>query len=91
LNPPSSGGLCEGVMTIPSARPSFLFPLYFRMAWDIAGVGVYPRPGWMHTATPLAARTSSAVRNAGLDSAWESMPRKSGPFIFCNLLKVQIA
>jgi hypothetical protein len=22
LKPPSSGGLCEGVMTIPSARPS---------------------------------------------------------------------
>src|SRR3984957_20472756 len=41
LNPPDSGGLCDGVTTMPSARP-FLRPwLYVRMAWETAGVGVY--------------------------------------------------
>ena len=42
LKPPSWGGLCEGVMTMPSASPSprvsgSLF--HFRMACESAGVG----------------------------------------------------
>lgn len=41
LNPPSRGGLCEGVTTIPSASPP---PdpsrLWARIARDTAGVGV---------------------------------------------------
>src|SRR5690606_14906266 len=41
LKPPSSGGLWEGVITIPSARRSFVPLLYVRMAWEITGVGVY--------------------------------------------------
>ena len=40
LNPPSSGGLCEGVMTTPSANPLFLPRLYVRIACEMTGVGV---------------------------------------------------
>ena len=39
LKPPSRGGLCEGVMTIPSARFSVFPRLYAMMAWLSAGVG----------------------------------------------------
>src|SRR4051794_15920201 len=40
LKPPSRGGLCDGVTTIPSASP-FDLPLLARMiAWETAGVGV---------------------------------------------------
>ena len=43
LKPPSSGGLCEGVMTMPSlcGLPA-LAELYVKIACEIAGVGVYP-------------------------------------------------
>ena len=47
LKPPSLGGLCDGVTTMPSASPLPLvepvetFPrLARRIAWDTAGVGV---------------------------------------------------
>ena len=40
----------------------------------MTGVGVTPSSGWMIVSTPLAARTSSAVRWAGPDSAWVSLP-----------------
>ena len=40
LKPPSSGGLCDGVITMPSARPAFRPRLWTRMACEIAGVGV---------------------------------------------------
>ena len=40
LNPPSLGGLCDGVTTTPSARPSVRPRLWVRIAWDSAGVGV---------------------------------------------------
>ena len=40
LNPPSSGGLCDGVITMPSARPAVRPRLWVRIAWDTAGVGV---------------------------------------------------
>jgi hypothetical protein len=49
------------------------------MACEMTGVGVKPPPAWKRTATPLAASTSRVVRCAGADSAWVSMPRKSGP------------
>ena len=40
LKPPSQGGLWEGVMTTPSARP-VVRPLFqVRMAWEMTGVGV---------------------------------------------------
>lgn len=39
LNPPLSGGLCEGVITIPSASPEDRWRLYARIACDSAGVG----------------------------------------------------
>lgn len=40
LNPPSSGGLCDGVMTMPSASALVRPRLWVRMACDTAGVGV---------------------------------------------------
>jgi hypothetical protein len=42
LKPPSEGGLCEGVTTMPSARPEPLVrpPLARRIACETAGVGV---------------------------------------------------
>ena len=51
------------------------------MAREMAGVGVYPLPRWMTVSTPLAASTDSAVRSAGMDSAWVSLPINSGPLI----------
>ena len=43
------------------------------------------------TSTPLAASTSSALANAGSDSACVSMPRKSGPSMPCLRRYWQIA
>src|SRR5690606_41449810 len=41
LNPPSAGGLWEGVTTTPSARgPAGFRRLWVRMACETAGVGV---------------------------------------------------
>src|SRR5215470_5473103 len=42
LKPPSAGGLCEGVTTIPSAIRSVRPRLCTRMTWEITGVGVKP-------------------------------------------------
>ena len=85
LNPPSSGGLCDGVITIPSAWPwTWLRPpsaLCIRMASDRDGVGVYPSRLSTSTVTSLAASTSSAVTKAGSDSACVSRPRYSGPVV----------
>jgi len=41
LKPPSAGGLCEGVTTMPSASPEPLVrpPLAVRIASETAGVG----------------------------------------------------
>jgi len=69
LNPPSSGGLCEGVMTIPSASPEARPRLYVRIAWETTGVGVYPRPACTIVSTPFAARTSRVVAKQGSESA----------------------
>src|SRR5260370_120871 len=44
LKPPSSGGVGEGGMTMPSARFSLRFLLRARMAWVGSGVGGWP--GW---------------------------------------------
>ena len=74
LNPPSSGGLCEGVTTMPSARCRVRSRLYTRIARETTGVGVTPSSRWMMVSTPLAASTSSAVRCAGADTAWVSFP-----------------
>src|SRR5664279_6349507 len=77
LNPPSSGGLCDGVTTMPSARPLCRPRLWVRMACEMAGVGVRALPLLASTETPFATRTSMAVRVAGADKAWLSSPMKS--------------
>ena len=51
LNPPSSGGLCEGVRTMPSARRSPRSRLWTRIARDMTGVGVTPSFCWMTVCT----------------------------------------
>ena len=79
LKPPSSGGLCEGVMTMPSACAPAPPALWVRIACETAGVGVGPPAASTRTSTPWAVSTSTAVRAAGSDSAWVSRPRKSGP------------
>ncbi len=75
LNPPSSGGLCDGVTTMPSASRSRRPRLWARMAREMTGVGVNPSPAWMTVSTPFAASTSRAVRWAGPERAWVSFPR----------------
>ena len=81
LNPPSAGGLCDGVTTMPSARPAPVTrpPLARRMACETAGVGVYRSSASTSTVTSLAASTSRALTHAGSDRAWVSRPMKSGP------------
>ena len=49
------------------------------MAWEMTGVGVQTPSRSTLTSTPFPASTSSALRNAGSESAWVSIPRKSGP------------
>jgi hypothetical protein len=80
LKPPSRGGLCEGVISTPSADPGAR-RLCLRMAWDTAGVGVKPSRESTITSTPLATSTSRAVRQAGSERPWVSRPRNSGPVI----------
>ena len=60
LKPPSWGGLCEGVITMPSAMPEARLWLWARIACDTAGVGV----------NPPAASTSvvDVVRDEDLDA-----------------------
>jgi len=81
LKPPLSGGLCEGVMTMPSASPALRPWLCTRMAWLTAGVGVNSPPAEIMVCTPLAASTSIALSSAGCDSAWVSAPINSGPLM----------
>ena len=85
LKPPSWGGLCEGVMTIPSASPLLRPRLYVRIAWESTGVGVYSSPCAIITSTSLAAITSSALVSAGTESACVSIPRNKGPSMLCCL------
>ena len=66
---------------MPSARRSVRPRLWTRMAWEMTGVGVNPSSRWMTVSTSFAARTSSAVRCAGAESAWVSLPMKSGPLV----------
>ena len=61
LKPPSAGGLCDGVTTIPSARDPLPAALCARIARETAGVGVYPPRASTSTRTPLAASTSRAL------------------------------
>ena len=95
LNPPSGGGLCDGVTTIPSAREPVPAArkeaLCARIARDTAGVGVYPPRASTMTMTSLAASTSSALTCAGSDSACVSAPRYSGPSILWLARYSQIA
>src|SRR5581483_6649219 len=65
LKPPSAGGLCDGVITMPSASPLVRPRLATRMAREMTGVGVTPSSRWTTAVTPLAARTSRAVGRAG--------------------------
>ena len=84
LKPPSAGGLCDGVITTPSAKPPAPPSrpwLCARIACESAGVGVYVSRESTRTVTPFAANTSSAETNAGSDSACVSLARKSGPSV----------
>ena len=45
-----------------------------QIAREIVGVGVTPSSRWMIVSTAFAASTSSAVRSAGRESAWVSLP-----------------
>ena len=82
LKPPSSGGLCDGVMTMPSAsrrsRPAFRSPFQSRIAREITGVGVQPSSGCTTTSTPFAASTSSAVRSAAAERRGCPCPGRAG-------------
>jgi hypothetical protein len=91
LKPPSGGGLCDGVTTIPSARGPDSRALWARIARETAGVGVYPPRASVSTRTPLAASTSSALTCAGSESACVSAPRYSGPPIPCPARYSQMA
>src|SRR4051794_3036717 len=81
LKPPSLGGLCDGVTTMPSASPDpdVRPPLARMIACETAGVGVYPSAASTSTVTSLAASTSSADDQAGSDRPWVSRPMNSGP------------
>src|ERR1700761_893891 len=61
------------------------------MACEMEGVGTHsPSPAIM-VSTSLAASTSSALDNAGRDSAWVSIPMNKGPSIFFCLRYRQMA
>ena len=86
LKPPSRGGLCDGVTTMPSARrgsEAAWSRLWLRIAWLSAGVGTHESRASTRTSTPLATSTSIALRSAGSDRACVSRPRNSGPAIPC--------
>ena len=88
LNPPSEGGLCEGVTTMPSAREasSAALPrLCTRIACETAGVGVYRSRLSMSTVTSFAASTSRAEAQAGSERPCVSRPMNNGPAIPCAL------
>ena len=94
LKPPSRGGLCDGVMTMPSASAARFAPdaaLNAMIARDSAGVGVYWPSACTRVSTPFAARTSSAVRSAGAEAACVSAPRNSGPVMPARARCSQIA
>src|SRR5256885_10761271 len=79
LNPPLSGGLCDGVMTMPSASPAARPRLWRRIARETTGVGVTPSSAWIRVSMPLAANTSRAVRWAADERACVSLPMTRGP------------
>src|SRR3954447_2136796 len=65
LMPPSSGGLWDGVMTMPSESPSLRPRLYVRIACDTTGVGVHSPSFAQRTSTPFVTSTSRQVTRAG--------------------------
>ena len=84
LKPPSRGGLCDGVTTIPSAspEPARRPALWRRIACDSAGVGVYPSCGVdQHRDVVGGEHLEGWSPSAGSDRAWVSRPRNSGPSI----------
>jgi len=84
LKPPSRGGLCEGVTTMPSARSVLRPRLWTMTARDRAGVGVYSSSRSAMTCTPAATSTSMAVFHAGRDRPWVSFAMNSGPVVPCE-------
>ena len=84
FTPPSWGGLCDGVTTIPSAAALAPARLWVRIACEIAGVGVKPSSASTMTSTPWAQSTSTMLCAAGSESAWVSRPRNSGPSMPCS-------
>ena len=82
LKPPSSGGLCDGVTTIPSARPVVPAPVRDedreRQRRRRRVAVLRHRPARRRRS---ATSTSSAVRQAGSESACVSRPMNSGPCV----------
>ena len=78
LKPPSSGGLWDGVTTIPSARPGAAAVVGQDRVRETGRRGVAIAAS-TRTSTPFATRTSSAVWKAGSDRACVSRPTNSGP------------
>src|SRR5260370_17028184 len=60
LKPPSRGGLCDGVTTMPSDRSPSRSRLKVRIAWLTAAVGVKRSAESIIPTTSFAASTSSA-------------------------------
>ena len=81
LKPPSSGGLCEGVMTIPSARPllRFLIVGQDRMRNDRrrrVSIAIIDHRGYV-----IGRKYLERASYGGSDSAWVSIPMNSGPLM----------
>ena len=66
LKPPSPGGLCDGVTTMPSAVPRPPPRLWVRIACEITGVGVAPSSASSTTSTPWAAEHLDDRARGGL-------------------------
>src|SRR5437588_8868474 len=58
LKPPSSGGLCDGVMTKPSPNPALRPRLYVTIACETTDVGVLTRYASIIVVAPFAPSTS---------------------------------
>ena len=81
LKPPSAGGLCDGVMTMPSARPERRPALCARMARETAGVGVKPSSRCDHDRDAVGRQHLEGRALGGPETACVSLPRIQRPVI----------